>query len=63
MTDLATAYFERAERAKPDDGIADYQMAADLLSRALAKDPGNAVDLFNRALILEKLQFRTSMEA
>jgi regulator of sirC expression with transglutaminase-like and TPR domain len=53
LRDLAAAYFQRAE-ASPDRA-ADYQTAADLLSQALAKSPADAVMLYNRAIVYERL--------
>jgi len=52
LTDLATAYFQRAESA---DRATDYAQAVELLSRALAKSPDDPVALFNRAIALEKM--------
>jgi CHAT domain-containing protein len=52
LTDLATAYFQRAEAA---DRAVDYGQAIDLLGRALAKNPDDPVALFNRAIALERM--------
>ena len=52
LTDLATAYFERAEAG---DRAADYGQVIELLGRALAKTPDNAIALFNRAVALEQM--------
>ena len=52
LTDLATAYFQRAEAA---DRAVDYGQAIELLGRALAKNPDDTLALFNRAIALEKM--------
>ncbi|HEY6251654.1 MAG TPA: hypothetical protein VI685_16980, partial [Candidatus Angelobacter sp.] len=52
LTDTATAYFELAEVG---DQPQDYGNAIELLSRALAKKPGDPVALYNRALFLERM--------
>jgi cytochrome c-type biogenesis protein CcmH/NrfG len=52
LTDLAAAYFERAEATGHDF---DYGTAIELLSRALQKQPGDTVALFNRALTYERM--------
>ena len=52
LTDLASAYFGRAESA---DRAIDYGNAIEALGKALAKSPDDAVALFNRALIYEKV--------
>lgn len=52
LIDLATAYFERAEK---EQRPIDYGTAAELLGKVLAKSPGDAVALFNRAITYEKL--------
>jgi CHAT domain-containing protein len=52
LTDLATAYFQRAEA---QDRAIDYGIALDLLGRALAKSPDDPVGLFNKALVDEKM--------
>lgn len=50
-TDLASAYFERAE----DSGRqSDYNDALELLGQALQKNPDDPVALFNRAILAEK---------
>jgi CHAT domain-containing protein len=58
--DLAVAYFQRAQAAtKSNDSNnadLDYGRGVDLLGQVLSKHPDNAVALFNRALMLEKLQ-------
>lgn len=51
-TDLASAYFERAEA---NDRPIDYGNAIESLSRALAKSPDDPVALYNRALACERL--------
>jgi len=50
--DLASAYFERAES---EGRAADYGLALDSLSQALAQDPNNVVALFNRAIVAERM--------
>ena len=52
MTDLASAYFERAEA---NHDAAGYGAAADLLSRALKAAPDDPVALFNRAIVYERM--------
>jgi CHAT domain-containing protein/tetratricopeptide (TPR) repeat protein len=52
LTDLATAYFERAEAA---DRAVDYGQSIELLGRVLAKKPDDPVALFNRAIALERM--------
>jgi CHAT domain-containing protein/predicted Zn-dependent protease len=52
LTDLATAYFQRAVVT---DRAVDYGQAIELLGRTLAKKPDDAVALFNRAIALEKM--------
>lgn len=51
-TDLASAYFERAEAIS---GIDVYGTASELLGQVLAKDPKNAIAIFNRAISLERM--------
>lgn len=52
LTDLATANFERGER----EGVnAPYIEAAELLTQAIAADPGFASAWFNRAIVRERL--------
>jgi len=49
---LASAYSERAESlGRP----ADYALAAETLGKLLASEPDNALALFNRALIMERM--------
>jgi CHAT domain-containing protein/tetratricopeptide (TPR) repeat protein len=71
LTDIATAYFERAEEAdrrkasvlshppgsKDDEtgGAIDYGLAIDSLDKALTKSPDEQVALFNRAIAYERL--------
>ena len=50
--DLASAYFLRAAELKR---MEDYGRAVDLLGQVLAKDPGNQVARFNRAIASERL--------
>ncbi len=52
LIDLATAYFERAEK---EQRPLDYGKAVELLGKVLAKSPDDAVALFNRAIAYEKL--------
>ena len=52
LTDLATAYFQRAVAT---DRAVDYGQAIELLSRTLAKKPDDPVALFNRAITLQKM--------
>lgn len=56
FTDLATAYFERAERTGQ---TSDYARAFELLSQRLAKAPDDHIALFNRAIISEKMLLHT----
>jgi tetratricopeptide (TPR) repeat protein len=52
MTDLASAYFERAEA---NGSQTDYYVAVDLLSQVLKGKPDDPVALFNRAVLYERL--------
>ena len=52
MTDLAAAYFMRAEK---EDSAIDYGHAMDLLGKVLAASPDDPVALFNRALTEDRL--------
>jgi CHAT domain-containing protein/tetratricopeptide (TPR) repeat protein len=52
LTDLATAYFQRAAAT---DRAVDYGQAIELLGRTLAKKPDDPVALFNRAIALQKM--------
>jgi CHAT domain-containing protein/tetratricopeptide (TPR) repeat protein len=52
LTDLATAYFQRAVAT---DRAIDYGQTIELLGRTLAKTPDDPVALFNRAIALQKL--------
>jgi CHAT domain-containing protein/tetratricopeptide (TPR) repeat protein len=52
LTDLATAYFQRAVAT---DRALDYGQAIELLGRTLAKTPDDPVALFNRAIALQKI--------
>ena len=59
-TDLASAYFQRAERA---DRAGDYAKAIELLSKVLAKNPNDPIARFNRALVNEKMfLYRQALE-
>jgi CHAT domain-containing protein/tetratricopeptide (TPR) repeat protein len=51
LTDLATAYFQRAEKSHR---AIDYGTAIDLQSRVLAATPDDPVALFNRSLSFER---------
>jgi len=60
QTDLASAYFQRAERA---DRASDYGKAIELLGKVLAKNPDDPIARFNRALINEKMfLYRQALE-
>ena len=60
QTDLASAYFQRAERA---DRASDYGKAIELVSKVLAKNPDDSIARFNRALINEKMfLYRQALE-
>jgi len=52
LTDIASAYFERAEAT---DRPVDYGNAVEALGKALSKSPDDPVALFNRALICERI--------
>jgi CHAT domain-containing protein/tetratricopeptide (TPR) repeat protein len=52
LTDMASAYFERAEAT---DRPVDYGNAVEALGKALSKSPDDPVALFNRALICERI--------
>ena len=52
LTDLATAYFQRAVAT---DHAIDYGQTIELLGRTLAKTPDDHVALFNRAIALQKM--------
>ena len=52
LTDLATAYFQRAVAT---DRAIDYGQTIELLGRTLAKTPDDPVALFNRAIALQKM--------
>jgi CHAT domain-containing protein len=52
LTDLASAYFERAESA---DRAVDYGNAIEALGKVLAESPDDPVVLYNRALVCERL--------
>lgn len=52
LVDLGTAYYERA---KGQDRTQDYAEAAELFSQALARQPNNAVALFDRAVTYERI--------
>lgn len=51
LSDLASAYFQRAET---EDRPIDYGSAMDLLGKALSKSPDDNVLLFNRAIVAER---------
>lgn len=52
LTDLASAYFQRARSGGP---ASDYGKSIELLEEALSRDPNNPVALFNRAVANEKI--------
>jgi tetratricopeptide (TPR) repeat protein len=52
-TDLASAFFERAEATGQ---YFDFGAALELLGKALDAQPDNAVALFNRAIIAERMR-------
>lgn len=52
LTDLASAYFQRAEGS---DSAIDYGYAFEALGKALAKAPDDPVALFNRAIASERV--------
>ena len=52
LTDLATAYFQRAAAG---DRAVDYRQSIELFGRVLAKKPDDPVALFNRAVALERV--------
>jgi tetratricopeptide (TPR) repeat protein len=53
MTDLASAYFERAEA---NGSEMDYDVTIDLLNHVLKIRPDDPIALFNRAIVYERLQ-------
>jgi CHAT domain-containing protein/cytochrome c-type biogenesis protein CcmH/NrfG len=59
-TDLASAYFERAEA---DGGPMDYASAIEYLGKVLAKSPDDRVALFNRAIVCERMLLYTQAKA
>lgn len=60
QTDIASAYFQRAERA---DRASDYGKAIELLSKVLAKNPNDPIARFNRAIVNEKMfLYRQALE-
>jgi len=60
QTDMASAYFQRAELA---DRASDYGKAIELLSKVLAKNPNDPIARFNRALVNEKMfLYRQALE-
>ena len=52
LTDLASAYFERAEA---EDRAIDYGTAIELLGQVLVKNPDDPIALFNRAIAYERM--------
>jgi tetratricopeptide (TPR) repeat protein len=52
MTDLGSAYFERAEAKSVQ---ADYNTAIDFLNRALKATPDDPIALFNRAIVCQRM--------
>jgi CHAT domain-containing protein len=59
LSDLASAYFERAER---NNSFEDYGMAFELQSQALETDNDNPVVVFNRGITAEHLFLFTQSE-
>ena len=60
QTDIASAYFQRGERA---DRAGDYGKAIELLSKVLAKNPNDPIARFNRAIVNEKMfLYRQALE-
>jgi tetratricopeptide (TPR) repeat protein len=57
MIDLASAYFERAEASQ--NRASDYAAAVELLDQALKSKPDDPVALFNRAIILERMDLNS----
>jgi tetratricopeptide (TPR) repeat protein len=53
LTDLACAYFERAQAHGPQP---DYKTALDFLNQALKMTPDDPVALFNRAIVYQRMQ-------
>jgi CHAT domain-containing protein len=53
LTDLASAYYERAEATNRP---IDYGFAVDALGQALARSPNDPIAVFNRAIVEEKLR-------
>lgn len=52
LSDLASAYFLRAES---EDRASDYTRALDLYGKTLQTEPDNALVLFNRAIAFERM--------
>lgn len=52
LTDLASAYTEKAER---EGQSSDYGTAVELLGKALAQTPDDKVALYNRAIVSERI--------
>ena len=61
LTDLGTAYYERAS-SDSQNFAADFGKAYELFSMALAKTPNDTVALFNRAIVAEKIAMLTQAE-
>jgi CHAT domain-containing protein/tetratricopeptide (TPR) repeat protein len=60
LSDLASAYFARAES---EDRTSDYAMAVELFSKTLQAEPDNALVLFNRAIAFERIfLYKQAME-
>lgn len=53
LTDLASAYFGRADARQSQDG---YREAAQTLTLALKSKPDDPIALFNRAIVYERMQ-------
>ncbi|ABF43245.1 Tetratricopeptide repeat protein [Candidatus Koribacter versatilis Ellin345] len=56
MMDLAIAYIALGDVSTSPRRESDYKKGLSLLDRSLTADPASAVALFNRALVLERLQ-------
>jgi tetratricopeptide (TPR) repeat protein len=60
QTDLASAYYERAEA---EHNPADYLRAVDLLAKVLQSRPGDPVALFNRGIVYERMRLNPQAAA
>jgi CHAT domain-containing protein len=57
LIDIATALYQRARTGGVDRSI-DYGDAAEDLSKVLKQNPDNAVALFNRSIVYERMQLK-----